>query len=432
MFRYICFLLIITVSSCAGFKKHFDNYDIKFNADTGLINDKNEVRPVEIKMPFFWMVRPWKEGKLVTLDGWGRYAEIFFIGENKLRLKHLVDFPGVQQDGWGFAAFPEAGLIASSSGKKQLLAAIDDGKTKSHIPLLSWTYNEPNFILLDPDAGLASYQYDFNGNDDGLGKKLFIYNYKTDTMVYETPDSSASSPQDIINMQFRIDENYIWSNISTHKKEGGWKYDTVFYDWKKSEIKRNKLTEFLSQNNSYIYNNYIHLNRRYLFADVEKKEEENTYKLLRIDWDEDYSNLQVTDLDYLFRDFYKKKYAVSDIIISSDGSWITAEVTDYSEYNPYDANNHFIKTRVFFHIDNKYLNGISMPVFSDGRETMENTNNDEGAFVRHPVYGMCYAQEWHKNKEIYLRLYKMDDVLAVINSGAQSVPFNYEMDKHRR
>jgi len=134
----------------------------------------------------------------------------------------------------------------------QLLAAIDDGKTKSHIPLLSWTYNEPNFILLDPDAGLASYQYDFNGNDDGLGNKLFIYNYKTDTMVYETPDSSASSPQDII-MQFRIDENYIWSIISTHKKEEGWKYDTVFYDWKKGEIKRNKLTEFLSQNNSYIY-----------------------------------------------------------------------------------------------------------------------------------------------------------------------------------
>ena len=434
MLKYTCFLLIIIVSSCSGIKKsngQSPESAEEYIDNTGLINNKNEVRPIEIKMPFFWMLRPWKEGKLVTLDGWGRYAEISFIGEKKAKLEHLVDFPKTQQDGWGFVTFPEACLIASSSGKMQHLAAIDDGKTKSHIPLLSWVYDEPDLILLDPDEGLAAYQYSYSDNSM-LNKKLFIFNYKTDTMVYETPDSSASSPQDIINMQFRIDENYIWSNISTHKKEGGWKYDTVFYDWKKSEIKRNKLTEFLSQNNSYIYNNYIHLNRRYLFADVEKKEEENTYKLLRIDWDEDYSNLQVTDLDYLFRDFYKKKYAVSDIIISSDGSWITAEVTDYSEYNPYDANNHFIKTRVFFHIDNKYLNGISMPVFSDGRETMENTNNDEGAFVRHPVYGMCYAQEWHKNKEIYLRLYKMDDVLAVINSGAQSVPFNYEMDKHRR
>ena len=172
------------------------------------------------------------------------------------------------------------------------------------------------------------------------------------------------------------------------------------------------------------------MNRRYLFADVEKKEEEDPYKLLKIDWDEDYSNLQVTDLDYLFRDFYKKGYAVSNIIISSDGSWVTATITDYSDYNPYDVNNHFTKTRVFFHIDNKYLNGISMPVFSDDRETMESTNNDEGAFVQHHVYGMCYAQEWHKEKEIYLRLYKMDDVLKVINSGAQSMPFNYDNSKN--
>jgi hypothetical protein len=429
MLRYLWFLFIITISSCS-FIKYFDNYNINYKVNNELINDKNEVLPIEIKMPFFWMVRSWKEGKLVTLDGWGRYAQISFIGKKNVRLKHLVKFPRVQQDGWGFVAFPEAGLIVSNTGKMQHLAAIDDGKTKSHIPLLSWTYNEPNFILLDPDAGLASYQYDFNGNDGGLGKKLFIYNYKTDTMVYETPDSSASSPQDIINMQFRIDENYIWSNISTHKKEGGWKYDTVFYDWKKGEIKRNKLTEFLSQNNSYIYNNYIHLNRRYLFADVEKKEEENSYKLLKIDWDEDYSNLQVTDLDYLFKDFYKKKYAVSNIIISSDGSWVTAKVTDYSEYNPYDANNHFIKTRVFFHMDNKYLNGISMPVFSDNKETMESTNNDKGAFVQHPAYGVCYAQEWHSKGQIYLRLYKMDDVLMVINSGSQSLPFNYDNSKN--
>jgi len=430
MLRYMWFLTIIIVSSCSGLLKYFDNYNIKINANTNLINDKNEVLPIEIKMPFFWMVRPWKEGKLVTIDGWGRYAEISFIGGKKARLNHLVDFPRVQQDGWGFITFPEAGLIVSNTGKMQHLAAIDDGKTKSHIPLLSWTYNKPDFILLDPDEGLAVYQYTYSDNSR-LNNKLFIYNYKTDAMIYETPDTAVSSPQDnIVDMQFRIDENYIWSNISTHKEEGGWKYDTVFYDWKKGEIRRNELTEFLSQNNSYIFNNYIHLGRRYLFADVEKSEEENPYKLLKIDWDENYSNLQVTDMSYLFRDFYKKKYSVSDIIISFDGSWVTAKVTDYSDYNPYDDNNHFIKTRVFFHMDNNYLNGISMPVFSDNRETMESTNNDDGAFVLHPVYGMCYAQEWHSKGQIYLRLYKMDDVLTVINSGSQSVPFNYNNSKN--
>jgi len=65
----ILFLLIIIFSSCANFEKYTDNYNIKYKAGTNLINEKNEVRPIEIKMPFFWMVRPWKEGKLVTLDG---------------------------------------------------------------------------------------------------------------------------------------------------------------------------------------------------------------------------------------------------------------------------------------------------------------------------------------------------------------------------
>jgi len=137
-------------------------------------------------------------------------------------------------------------------------------------------------------------------------------------------------------------------------------------------------------------------------------------------------------MSYLFQNIYKRKegYSVSDIIISSDGSWVTAKVTDYSEYNSGDYNNTFLKTRVFFHIDNKYLNGISMPVFSDSRENAENTNNDDGAFVQHPVYGMCYAQEWHNEEGLYLRLYKMDDVLTVINSGSQSMPFNHDNSKN--
>jgi hypothetical protein len=43
---------------------------------------------------------------------------------------------------------------------------------------------------------------------------------------------------------------------------------------------------------------------------------------------------------------------------------------------------------------------------------------------------MCYAQEWHNEKGIYLRLYKMDDVLKVINSGSQSMPFNHDNSKN--
>jgi hypothetical protein len=229
------------------------------------------------------------------------------------------------------------------------------------------------------------------------------------------------------------DEQLFFSSTTIYNEEIKQRvYDTFFYDWKTGEITRNDLTEFLNQNNSYVFDNCIHLDRRYLFVMV--KESDNDIlpnKLLKIDWDEDYSNIQVTDMSYLFREIYeihKKKYAINDldIIISLDGSWVTTTITDFSEYNPDDFNNRFITTRVFFHMDNKYPNGISIPIFSDGNEH----NNDDGAFVKHPEYGMCYAQEWHNEGMNYLRLYKMEDVLTAINSGSRSLPFNYDDSKN--
>jgi hypothetical protein len=31
------------------------------------------------------------------------------------------------------------------------------------------------------------------------------------------------------------------------------------------------------------------------------------------------------------------------------------------------------------------------------------------------IHGMCFAQEWHKERKLYLRLYKMSNVLEEIN-----------------
>jgi hypothetical protein len=402
----------------------------EFNkAEIILVNNRNEVQPIDIKAPkFFYLTKPWKEEKLVTFDGRARYSEISFKGTNRIRIKPLFNFPRTYVESWQFDTLPQAGIITSGLRMMQHLASVDDSITKSHIPLLTWAHNEPKVILLDSDEGLIVYQYRSSVNEESVS--IFIYNYKTDTMVYQTPDPFTRQQGNNIYMQFRIDDDYMFSYIATHKEEEGWKYDNFFYDWKKDEITRNGLTEFLNQNNIYVYDNCVHLGRRYLFANVRDRERENYNKLIKIDWDEGYSNVRVTDMSYLFQDFYKKGYSISrlDIIISSDGSWVTTKITDFSDFNSYD--DHFVDTRVFFHMDNKYPNGISMPIFSDGKETEDNTDRDRGAFVRHPVYGMCYAREWHSKGGLYLRLYKMNDVLTVINSGSQSVPFNYDNSKN--
>ncbi|MDR2923532.1 MAG: hypothetical protein LBU85_09365 [Treponema sp.] len=71
---------------------------------------------------------------------------------------------------------------------------------------------------------------------------------------------------------------------------------------------------------------------------------------------------------------------------------------------------------MFFHMDSRYPNGISMPIFVDGYYERP---WDWGSFVEHPEYGLCYAEEKYREengkRKLYLRLYKMSDVLAEIN-----------------
>ena len=59
--------------------------------------------------------------------------------------------------------------------------------------------------------------------------------------------------------------------------------------------------------------------------------------------------------------------------------------------------------------------GISVPVLAKGYEDF---SWDYGSFVNHPEYGMCYAREHYKGGDLYLRLYKMSDVLEDIKRQA--------------
>jgi hypothetical protein len=396
------------------------------------LSNKGLIGHIDIKInDYFFELRPWRDGKLITLDGWGCYAEMSFKDKNKIILKPLVDFPRAQQDIWTLTTWPEAGVITSTSGKMAHIASIDDGITKSHIPMLTWVHRDPKLILLDPNEGLIAHQYSLNRNRTDVGVSNYIYNYKTDTFVYKTPDlNNENQHEHAVFMSIVMDDQYILSYMQYYDEQDLDRYDYFLYDWRNGKKIRNDLTETLNKNNSYIYKqNNINLNRRVLFA--YNSEDRRNRKLIKISWDENYSNVQVADMSNLLQEIYKK-YSISplNILISSDGSWVTAQVTDLSDWNPNADNRGFIDTRIFFHIDNKYPNGISMPVFIDSEETRDNTNNEDGVFVQHPVYGMCYAQKWQIKRKNYLRLYKMDDVLTVINSGNQSMPFNYDDSKN--
>ena len=358
--------------------------------------------PIDIPAPdFFWIIQRWKEGKLATIDGRGRFAEISFIGANKIQIKPLAEFPRTSLDR-ELMTWPEAGLLTSTSGKVQHLAAVDAGKTKSHVPLLSWVHQALFPVLLDPREGLVAYTYSLQRDKSkDVEKSLFVYNYREDKIVHTSPEGFS------IWMILSMDERYRYMLSYQGSFDGQTKEEKIiFYDWRTGEIAENDLTKTLKLNRVDLILEpcrNIEPARRYLFGYSRTME-----KRLKIVWDEEYSDIKITPLDYLLP---TKENTFGHFLLSADGAWASTLVKGFR-----GLYNERLCKRAFFHMDGRYPNGMSMAIIT---EDYENSQWDYGAFVNHPVHGLCYAQEWHteeKGKDrLYLRLYRMDSVLEEIN-----------------
>jgi len=350
------------------------------------------LQPIDIRAPaFFWLLQPWKEGTLATIDGRGRFAEISFVGADRMRIRPLVEFPKMQLDK-ELITWPEAGIItARTSERMHHIAAIDDGITKTHIPLLTWAHIIASPVLLDPKEGLIGYTY---GLDDGIEKKLFVYNYKEDRMIHESSGEFAISLSIAMNEQYAMSQQGF---MNGNRRE----YKRIFYNWRSGDIVENDLTKFITENNISLIirpDRTIHIGKQYLIGSNML-----LMDIVKITWNEEYSDIKMIPLSYLV----PAGRGVSEFILSSDGWWSTTFIRGYR-----GLRGERLYKRGFFHMDDRYPNGISMPVIT---EDYEDFGWDYGAFVNHPVHGMCFAQEWYKGRTRYLRLYKMSEVLAEIN-----------------
>jgi hypothetical protein len=364
------------------------------------------LHPIDIRAPkFFWLIQPWKEGKLATIDRWDRYAEISFIGAKGMRIKKLCNIPRAQIDTWTFTTWPEAGIITSMSFEiVHHIAAIDDGKTKTHMPKFTRAHSAYVPALLDPHEGLVGYSYGFKMNDkyNYLYDLLYVYNYKEDRMVHKIEDKGFG-----ICMSLRINDQYTYCSQRWVNEEVDRIGRRIFYNWRTEEIVENDLTDVLNRHRVDLLIRpcrNIHPARRYLFG--YSVVDSRKYK---ITWDEEYSDIKVTPLSYLHPE--KGKSFDDDFILSADGSWATTFVDGY-----HGLRDESLCKRAFFHLDERYPNGISIPILTEDYERSEGQYNRQ-AFVEHPVHGMCCAQEWYKEGKLYLRLYKMSEVLAEINRG---------------
>ncbi|GHT71331.1 hypothetical protein FACS1894110_24220 [Spirochaetia bacterium] len=332
---------------------------------------------------------------MATIDGWGRFAELSFEKNNRIKIKPLIKFPGASLDE-ELITWPGANLLyAQAAGKMVFLADVGTGKRKAFAPLLSWVHYDVYPALLDPQEGLFLFVY--RDMDEVSIHRTILYNYKTDTVVQE---------EDLdLYMEYSIGGEWLFARTilndrETYEGRTGLK-EMFLYNWKTKEIRRNKLTRTFTALNMYEVNfeneHSLSLQKRYIIGPSKQMR-----KTVKLSWSEDYEDVTVLPLDYLL----PQGKSFSRFFLSYDGEWATTYVGSYR-----GLNNEALEKRVFLHMDSRYPGGISMPVYCEGYEEYD---TDYGTFVKHPEYGMCYCREVEKNGKRYLRLYKMSDVLQEI------------------
>jgi hypothetical protein len=313
-----------------------------------------------------------------------------------VRIKPLIQFPRAQTGGLLYA-WPDAGLITAESGKMLHVADVTTGKTKSFIPLLSWNHLSAPPVLLDGDAGILYLEY-FSEID--YSTTYMLYDYKNDKMLYQNGDGSNTNY--FYRLLYPVDGSVVLGEFNYEQKDVP-KYTFSLYNWRTKEFIQNDLTKKITKLNPEILiidrEHSLNLKKNVLIA----KDSYAFKTRLKLDFKEDFTDVTITPLNYL----YPEEKFLTDFCFSKDGQWAETLMCGFK-----GLDDDLLYKEAFFHFDDRYPNGISMVVL--GQDYVDFAVY-YGAFVEHPVYGTCFAREWYRDEELYIRLYRMSDVLDEIN-----------------
>ena len=179
--------------------------------------------------------------------------------------------------------------------------------------------------------------------------------------------------------------------------------DTVQWhvcDTNLENIRHNRLTEELTKRQITMNGNATpHSPKKKMM--VACKEINDTMTYFSVRWNEDMSEVKI---EPLILQIPQNGGMERWWHFSEDGNWLIAT---FWEFTPEEK-----QTIVFFHIDDKYPQGISLPVF--GEETYY---KKQGCFVNHSDLGPLYL-DWSPDHANTLLVYRLNDVLKVLAGKA--------------
>lgn len=337
---------------------------------------------------YFHNLEPWKEGKLATMDGWGRFSTFEITEKDKVKVTPLVQFPKKKIDAT-IIAYPDLNFIHATSFMAVLyFFDVENNRSFELIPIKSpnhyagypFIIDREKKLLLIPYGGMITYDicdyviYDFNNNE-------VLYN------PIDVPGAFRKPP---VFFSFE-DGNFLCFERDGKDIKKFNPKKVCMFNYNKNEYSNNKLTDFWTLKKPYSYIKVMGQNK-FIMSYYEGKTVILTYN-------EDFSEIDVKPFFPPMVDESARFFSIT--ILSDDQKWAAGRAYNYSsQYEDY------LKKDCFVCIDEgSPLYGI--PVVT---EDYYPSGYPKGRFITHPVYGTCFIEKIEIAKKTYIRLYKMCDV----------------------
>lgn len=361
--------------------------------------------PIQVSSPtMVWNYEPWVDGKLITIDGSGRFSTVEFgfdkNGKDIMELKPLCDFPKkVVTD--HFWVFPESRTVCVWD---MLMMHVYNQNLNEHDSLVPFFSKQGHFykaFQLNPDELLLGFAV----NDASLQHILYItYNMKTKkTNLNEIIDNELESEQ----IYFQLGK-YSNKFIATEKLSRNTRDVKFFmFDYETKEHTDNELTKKMSALLSNRYHEDIKFNvdKRIIISHTAGSPH-SVYFVLK--WDENFENVKMIPFNFLVPE---GRYIAEIKEVSKNFDWVLLRISGYK-----GLKNEILSKYAFMKIElNKPVLYSPLIILDDYFGTKKQWKYT--SFFEHKHHGTCliFTQE-DRNQGKYVNFfYKMSDVEKAIN-----------------
>jgi hypothetical protein len=219
-----------------------------------------------------------------------------------------------------------------------------------------------------------------------------LYNINKNEIIFKSEEYGGQF------FPFKNKTMFFSRNITINEKDG---YEWQIVDFSFKKVEENTLTKNLSKFaiDAWPHSKTIHVAKRILFGNSEA-----TGKLVYFTarWDEEFEDVKV---EPLLLQHPRETYLDDRGVFSSTGNWLKSQIERKKSFPD-------LPELVFFHVDNAYPQGLSMPIYCG-----YTSKYAPGAFMEHTEWGPCYVEVDldHPDK---LFVFKLNDGLQILADQA--------------